>query len=114
MSEKEYSLQMTTPKAFRTAVGVWMRASRQQRRWTQAMLASRAGIPVSTLSRLEQTGSGSIELLSKLFFALGLIDSLNEVVQERIRIATLPADLSTLTEKPFSLPKRIRVKKVKE
>ena len=114
MNQNEYSLQMTTPKVFRAAIGIWVRASRQQRRWTQAMLASRAGVPVSTLSRLEQTGSGSIELLSKLLFALGLIDSLNDTVQERIRIATLPSDLSALTEKPFSLPKRIRVKKGKE
>lgn len=62
---------------------------------------------------LNKTGFGSIELLSKLLFALGVIDSLNDTVQERIRIATLPSDLSALTEKPFSLPKRIRVKKGK-
>ena len=111
MKQEDYSLQMTTPKVFQNAVGTWIRAARQQRRWTQAMFASRAGVPVSTLSRLEQTGLGSITLLSKLLFALGAIDSLNDVVQERIRLATLPADLSELTHKPLTLPKRIRLKK---
>lgn len=113
MKQENYCLQMTMPKAFRTTVGMWIRAARQQRHWTQAMLASRAGVPVSTLSRLEQTGLGSIELLSKLLFALGAIDSLNDIVQERIRLATLPADLSELTNKTLTLPKRIRVKKEK-
>ena len=113
MKQENYSLQMTMPKEFRTAVGTWIRAARQQKRWTQAMLASRAGVPVSTLSRLEQTGLGSLELLSKLLFALGMIDSLNDIVQERIRLATLPADLSELTHKALTLPKRIRVRKDK-
>ena len=111
MRQESYCLQMTTPKAFRTAVGVWIRAARQQRLWTQAILASRAGVPISTLSRLEQTGLGSIDLLSKLLFALGEIDSLNDIVQERIHLATLPTDLSQLTKHALTRPKRIRVKK---
>ncbi len=98
---------------FRIAVGTWIRAARQQKRWTQAMLASRAGIPISTLSRLEQTGLGSIDLLAKLLFALGRIDSINDIVQDRIRLATLPADLSELTHKPATLPQRIRARKEK-
>lgn len=113
MKQGDYSLQMTTPKEFRIAVGTWIRAARQQRRWTQKMLASRAGVPVSTLSRMEQTGLGSLEVLSKLLFAFGAIDSLNDIVQKHIRLATLPADLSELTPQALVLPKRIRVRKDK-
>jgi len=112
MKQEKYTLQMTTPKMFCQALGKWVRALRQREQWTQAMLASRAGVPVSTLSRFEQKGAGSIDFLSKVLFASGALDSMNEVIQELIRLAIVPTDLSTLlATKKDALPKRIRTKK---
>lgn len=75
------------------------------------MLASRAGIPVSTLSRFEQRGAGSVDFFSKVLFALGVLDSLDEIIQERIRLARFPEDLSLVPQEKDFLPKRIRIKK---
>jgi transcriptional regulator with XRE-family HTH domain len=112
MKQDKYTLQMTTPNIFCQALGKWVRVLRQREQWTQAMLASRAGVPVSTLSRFEQKGAGSIDFLAKVLFASGALDSINAVIQERLRLAIVPKDLSTLlpAEKD-ALPKRIRTKK---
>ena len=109
MKQQNYTFQLVRPKEFSTSVGLWIRSARQRADWTQAMLASRAGVPASTLSRLERQGAGSLPLLSKLLFALGEIDSLHDIVQERIRAALLPADLSRLP-KTREMPRRIRPK----
>ncbi len=75
------------------------------------MLASRAGVPVSTLSRFEQKGAGSVDFFSKVLFALGVLDSLDEIIQARIRLARFPEDLSLVPQEKNFLPKRIRTKK---
>lgn len=75
------------------------------------MLASRAGVPVSTLSRFEQKGAGSVVFFSKVLFALGVLDSLDAVVQERIRLALFPENLSLDLSEKDVLPKRIRKRK---
>lgn len=109
MKQQNYTLQLVRPKEFCAAIGTWMRAARQRAGWTQTMLASRAGVPVSTLSRLECKGAGSITLLSKLLFSLGEIDSLNAIIQERLRVTLLPTDISQLP-KTREMPRRIRPK----
>lgn len=106
---QNYTLQLVRPKDFSASIGTWIRAARQRADYTQAMLASRAGVPVSTLSLLERQGAGSLAVLSKLLFALGEIDSLNDLVQARIRTALLPTDISRLP-KTRGLPRRIRPK----
>ncbi len=112
MKQGRYTLQMTTPKMFCQSLGKWVRALRQREQWTQAMLASRAGVPVFTLSRFEQKGAGSIDFLAKVLFATGALNSMNEVIQGRLRLATFPTNLSTLLPaETDALPKRIRRKK---
>jgi transcriptional regulator with XRE-family HTH domain len=113
MKVEHYTMQLTMPKVFCQALGRWVRALRQRERWTQAMLASRAGVPVSTLSRFEQKGAGSVVFFSKVLFALGVLDSLDAVVQERIRLALLPEDLSLVPPEKDFLPKRIRARKAR-
>jgi transcriptional regulator with XRE-family HTH domain len=112
MDDQSYSLQMTSPKDFLAEIGAWIRAARQQACWTQAMLAARAGVPVSTLSRFEREGLGSTEILARLLFALGRLDTLQTVVSEQRRLAEIPADL-TRWKKEFSPPQRIRIRKEK-
>lgn len=60
----------------------------------------------SSLSRLEHKGLGSIELLTRLLFAMGESDALSEFVVERTRIARMPKELSQLPIEP-EMPKRI-------
>ena len=109
MKRQNYTLQLVQPKELTASIALWIRAARQRAGYTQAMLASRAGVPTSTLSRLERKSAGSLELLAKLLFALGEIDSLNDLIQERIRIALLPTDLAQLP-KTRKMPRRIHPK----
>lgn len=109
MKQDLYTLQLVGAKEFCTSVGTWIRASRQRAELTQAMLASRAGVPASSLSRLERRGAGSLALVARLLFALGEIDALDDFVQARLRRVRLPADLSKLPPSP-EMPKRIRPK----
>jgi transcriptional regulator with XRE-family HTH domain len=109
MNQWNFSLQLVRPREFSASVGIWIRATRQRNGYTQSMLASRAGVPASSLSRLERQGEGSISLLAKLLFALGTIDSFHAFVREQIRLAMLPSDISRLP-KDLKMPKRIRPK----
>jgi transcriptional regulator with XRE-family HTH domain len=110
MKQESFTLQMVGPKEFCASVGTWIRAVRQRAELTQAMLASRAGIPVSNLSRLERQGAGSLILFARMLFALGEIDALDDFVQTRLRAARLPVDLAKLPTAP-AMPRRIRPKK---
>ena len=109
MQQDVYRLQIVRPSEFCTSVALWIRAARQRAEMTQAMLASRAGVPKSSLSRLERQGAGSLLLVARVLFALGEIDALDDFVKARLRLARLPADLSKIPEPP-KMPKRIRPK----
>ncbi|MDT3345765.1 helix-turn-helix domain-containing protein [Microbacterium aquilitoris] len=75
-----------------TRVGPRLRAARQQRGWTLADLAQKAGMSISTLSRLEAgRRQASLELLLPLVSVLDLrLDDLvrGEPVDPRVRRAT--------------------------
>jgi len=76
------------------------------------MLAARAGVPVSTVSRFERGGAGSLDLFARLLFALGALDGLDETVRDNLRLALLPTDLTELVgRQTYERPKRIRVRK---
>lgn len=60
------------------------------------MLGSRAGVPVATLSRLEREGAGGLESLTRILQALGALDGFHAYVQDQLRVASLPRDLSDL------------------
>lgn len=107
MNFLRYSLQLVRPRELDGKIGVWVRARRQQLNLTQTMLARRAGVATSSLSRLEHKGLGSVELLTRLLFAMGESDALNEFIVERIRVARMPKDISKLPKEP-EMPKRIR------
>lgn len=110
MSFKIFSLQLVKPSELAKKIGVWVRVRRQQMDLTQAMLAQRAGVATSSLSRLESKGQGSIELLTRLLFALGESDILDEFIVERIRLARMPKDILQLPVEP-KIPKRIHPRK---
>jgi transcriptional regulator with XRE-family HTH domain len=100
-------ISISTPGKVRKDLGQWLRQIRQRREWTLPMLASRSGVPVSTLSRLEREGHGGVDALLRVFQALGLLDEVDQVLRERLRLSSLPADIKDLDRDP---PKRQRVR----
>ncbi len=48
-----------------------LRAERKRQGWTQAQLASRSGLSVATIARLESTGQGQVYSLVRMVGALG-------------------------------------------
>jgi len=107
------ALQMVRPRETRQLLGQWVRLARQRLGLTQPLLASRSGVPVATLSRLEREGQGGVENLLRVLQALGELDGLHAHVQERARKASLPNDLSEL-KKPAPPRQRVRVRKLPE
>ncbi|MES2996409.1 MAG: helix-turn-helix transcriptional regulator [Verrucomicrobiota bacterium] len=53
-------------------IGVRLRERRLAKGWTQAELAGRAGVAVSTLKLFETAGRGSLQRLAKIAVALDL------------------------------------------
>ena len=103
-------LQIALPHEVMLALGQWLRLVRQRQELTQPMLASKSGVPVTTLSRLERTGEGSIDSLMRALHALGELDRMNEYIDEQHRRASLPRDISEI--QPLAAQrKRVRIRK---
>ena len=100
----ELPFKLVEPRDFTVALGGLVRALRQHARWTQPELATRSGVPVATLSRLERTGLASTDRLARVLFAL---DAFQDFLSARRRLADLPADLRSFRP-DASPPKRIR------
>ena len=96
MIASDHALQVVRPKDARRIVGQWVRLVRQRQGLTQTMLSSRSGVPVATLSRLERLGLGGVDNLMRTLQALGELDGFHAHLQERLRQASLPLDLSEL------------------
>ena len=102
-------LQVVRPKDARQSLGRWLRLSRQRLEWTQSMLSSRSGVPVATLSLLEREGTGGIDNLMRVLQALGELDGFHAHLQERLRQASLPRDISELL-RPIKPRQRVRIR----
>jgi transcriptional regulator with XRE-family HTH domain len=88
-------------------LGQWLRLTRQRLGLTQPLLASKSGVPVTTLSRMEREGQGGVDNLLRVLQALGELDGFHAHVQELLRKASLPNDLSEIIK---SVPPRQRVR----
>ncbi|MCC5851074.1 MAG: helix-turn-helix domain-containing protein [Verrucomicrobia bacterium] len=112
MSTQEFfgSFQLSSPGKVREDLGQWLRLMRQRNEWTLPMLASRSGVPVSTLSRLEREGHGSVDTVLRVFQALGILDEVDRTLRERLRLTSLPKDIGALEQEP---PRRQRVRPCK-
>lgn len=111
MNRTIQTLQLVRPAETRQAVGRWVRLVRQRAEWTQSMLASRSGVPVATLSRLEREGQGSLDALVRVLLALGELDKFHAMLQERVRLASLPTDLAAFRSQA-AVRQRVRARKV--
>lgn len=109
----DISISLVGPRDVTAELGRLVRALRQKRRWTQPELSSRAGVPATTLSRLERMGVVSTDRLARVLFALDALDSLHAFLEEQCRLAELPDDLRSF--RPSApRPRRIRHGRTKE
>lgn len=102
------AIQMARPRETRQALGQWIRLTRQRLRLTQPLLASKSGVSVSSLSRMEREGQGAVDHLLRVLQALGELDGFHAHVQELLRKASLPWDLSEI-KKPTPPRQRVRL-----
>ena len=112
MTESSLSsvLQMVRPRETRQVLGQWVRLTRQRLGLTQPLLASRSGVPVTTLSRLEREGQSGVDNLLRVLQAVGELDGFHAYVQELLRKASLPHDLSEI-KRPAPPRQRVRLRK---
>ena len=107
------SIQMGRPRETRQVLGQWIRLTRQRLGLTQPLLASKSGVAVTTLSRLEREGQGAVDNLLRVLQALGELDGFHAHVQELLRKASLPQDLSEI-KKPAAPRQRVRLSKLRK
>lgn len=105
------------PEDTRRALGALVRALRQRQDLTQAMLAKKAGVPVSTLSLFEREGSGGVDTLVRLLMALGELDAFHKGVEDMTKSATAPRTWRELELREEAaqrgVKQRVRIKKPK-
>jgi len=106
-------IQMARPRETRQVLGQWVRLTRQRLGLTQPLLASKSGVSVATLSRLEREGQGGVDNLLRVLQVLGKLDGFHAHVQELLRKASLPHDLSEM-KKPAPPRQRVRLRKLTE
>ncbi len=89
----DLSITLIEPRDFTGALGGLVRSLRQRARLTQPELALRAGVPSTTLSRLERTGLASTDRVARVLFALNALDDFKNFIDGQKRLADTPSDL---------------------
>ena len=79
----ELPISLVEPRDFTAALGGLVRALRQRADWTQPELASRSGVPVSTLSRLARTGLASTDRLAAMMSMQRSVSFVRLCIQEK-------------------------------
>lgn len=72
-------LELLTPPEVAQAIATRARALRLARGWTQAELAARAGVAVSTLRLFERTGQVALDRLLRIAMALDALRAFGEL-----------------------------------
>jgi transcriptional regulator with XRE-family HTH domain len=114
MKEDMDFLQLVTSDEVLLQMGAWIRLERQRLKWKQSELARRSNVPASTISRLERTGLASTDALMRILFALNRLDEMARFLHERLRYASLPQTLHTLSIAQPKPVQRVRRRKDKE
>jgi len=87
--DKIPTFQMRNPGHLLRQIGRRLRDHRKARGWTQAELAERAGVSLSTLKLLEREGTGSLQRLAKVAVILDLDGGLRDLFDEVPAYASL-------------------------
>ncbi|MBW2257593.1 MAG: helix-turn-helix transcriptional regulator [Deltaproteobacteria bacterium] len=70
-----------TPADVEAALARRLRDARKAKGWTQAELATRSGLSVATVARLERSGQGQVSSLVRLCAGLGRLDDFDAVLK---------------------------------
>ena len=104
----EIKLDLVEPIEVCSKLGTLIRLARQREELTQGELSRKSGVPTTTISRMERDGQVGFEAITKVMFALDLLDVLDGFLNERLRIARFPKHLDEETKK---VPLRVRHRK---
>ena len=110
MSDFNSILPLTTSEDALASLREMVRLARQREEWTQADLARRSGVPMTTISRLERMGLASTDTLFKVLFALNRLESFEDMLKEQLRIIKFPKTLAGDFELVPRVVKRVRHK----
>ena len=110
MNDLNNILQLTIVDDALVSLREMVRLARQREEWTQADLARRSGVPMTTISRLERTGLASTDTLFKVLFALNRLESFEDMLKEQLRIIKFPKTLAGDFEPVPRVVKRVRHK----
>ena len=88
-----------------------IRLARQREEWTQADLARRSGVPMTTISRLERTGLASTDTLFKVLFALNRLEAVEDMLKAQLRLDQFPKTLEDDFEVVPKVVQRVRHKR---
>ena len=110
MSDFNSILPLTTSEDALASLREMVRLARQREEWTQADLARRSGVPMTTISRLERTGLASTDTLFKVLFALNRLEAVEDMFKEQLRLIKFPKTLAGDFEPLPRVVKRVRHK----
>lgn len=110
MNDLNDILPLTTVEDVLASLRELVRLARQREEWTQADLARRSGVPMTTISRLERTGLASTDTLFKVLFALNKLDAFEDMLKAQLRLVRFPKTLDGDFEAAPKAVKRVRHK----
>ena len=93
MNLNERKLSLVEPRGVLEKIANLARMVRMRENLTQPELAIKSGVPKTTISRFERTGLASTETALRFFFALDMLDAVDEFLDERLRLAKFPKSL---------------------
>ena len=110
MNDLSSILPLTTVEVVLASLRELVRLARQREEWTQADLARRSGVPMTTISRLERTGLASTDTLFKVLFALNKLDAFEDMLKAQLRLVKFPKALEGDFEPVPKVVHRVRHK----
>ena len=110
MNDLNKILPLTTVEDVLASLRELVRLARQREVWTQADLARRSGVPMTTISRLERTGLASTDTFFKVLFALNRLEAVEDMLKEQLRLGMFPKTLDGDFESAPKVVKRVRHK----
>ena len=111
MNDFNNILPLTTVEDALVSLRELIRLARQREEWTQADLARRSGVPMTTISRLERTGLASTDTLFKVLFALNRLESVEDMLKAQLRLVKFPKTLEGDSEVMPKVVRRVRHKR---
>ncbi len=111
MNDFNNILPLTTIEDALVSLRELIRLARQREEWTQADLARRSGVPMTTISRLERTGLASTDTLFKVLFALNKLEAFEDMLKTQLRLVKCPKTLEGNSEVVSKVVQRVRHKR---